>query len=80
MRVCLQVCIITTHMHKMQYSHMPKEGARYPETGVTGTCVLLCGCEKPNPSHLQEQQVILMADAWIVFSGEEKAFSLWDWG
>ena len=41
---------------------VPEKDIRSPETGVTESCELPCGCWESNPGPLKEQAVFLTAE------------------
>ena len=47
----LYVCLCTMGM---QYPQKPEEGIRFPGTGITEGCELLCGCWGLNLGSLEE--------------------------
>lgn len=64
------ICFMYMHVWptcNMYHTHgwclqRPRKGIRYPGTGVTKGCELLCGCWDPYLNPLQEQQVFLTSE------------------
>jgi hypothetical protein len=53
LHVCMYVCMYTMHMFRVQ------KRVSGPESRVTDSCVLPCGCWEVGQGPLQEQQVLL---------------------
>lgn len=53
LHACIFACMYVFAPYVRLVSWEPEEGIRSPESGITGSCKLLCGCWEPNSGPLQ---------------------------